>query len=138
MKDKLSLAGAVLGFLLAAMAVATLAAAIIVIHAEAQQEPLAGLLTVFLIPICFFDVLTVILSLSSAFALLRMYRGDSPDKEQRVPLRVAFWGTLGAVFAGFMQIAVHITTPFGIVLNVAFLAVAIAEAIVRILCIARL
>lgn len=121
------------------MAVATLAAAIIiVIHAEARQEPLAGLLTVFLIPICFFDALTVILSLSSAFALLRMYRGDPPDKEQRVPLRVAFWGTLGAVFAGFMQIAVHITTPFGIVLNVAFLAVAIAEAIVRILCIARL
>ena len=129
MKDKLALAGAVLGFLLAAMAVATLAAAIIiVIHAEARQEPLAGLLTFFLIPICFFDVLT----------LLRMYRGDPPDKEQRVPLRVAFWGTLGAVFAGFMQIAVHITTPFGIVLNVAFLAVAIAEAIVRILCIARL
>ena len=136
-KDKLALAGAVLGFLLAAMAIATLTTAIIVLHAEARQEPFLALFTLSLIPICFLDVLTVILALPSAFALLRMCRGNFLDKEQRVPLRVAFWGTLGAIFACLIQISAYIE-PWIIALNAVFFAVILAEAIVRILCITRL
>ncbi len=148
MKNKLALAGAVLGFLLAAMAIATLAAAFVVLPAAMEQDysgviqALAGsfamaiVVAILLLLMCGCVALTVIFSLLSACSLMRAYAGKPAGKGRAALLYVALLGTLGAVFAGVFLNAV--SSPLTIALSIALIALAVAEATVRILCAVRL
>ena len=148
MKDKLALAGAVLGFLLAAMAIATLTTAFVLLPGAVEQDyqgfiqALAGsfamaiVIAILLLLMCGCVALTEIFSLLSAFSLMRVYAGKPAGKGRTALLYAALLGTLGAVSAGVFLNAV--STPLTIALSVLLIAVTLAEAIVRILCIVRL
>ena len=148
MKNKLALAGAVLGFLLAAMAVATLAAAFVVLPAAVEQDysgviqALAGtfamaiVVAILLLLMCGCVALTAVFSLLSACSLMRAYAGKPAGKGRAALLYAALLGTLGAVLAGVFLNAV--SSPPTIALSIALIALAVAEATVRILCAVRL
>lgn len=148
MKDKLALAGAVLGFLLAAMAIATLTTAFVLLPGAVEQDyqgfiqamagtlAMAIVIVILLLLMCGCVALAVIFSLLSAFLLMRVYAGKPAGKGRTALLYAALLGTLGAVSAGVFLNAV--STPWIIALSAALIAVALAEAIVRILCIVRL
>ena len=148
MKNKLALAGAVLGFLLAAMAIATLAAAFVVLPAAVEQDysgviqALAGtfamaiVVAILLLLMCGCVALTAVFSRLSACSLMRAYAGKPAGKGRAALLYVALLGTLGAVLAGVFLNAV--SSPLTIALSIALIALAVAEATVRILCAVRL